>query len=327
MPILDASDFQPSRKYRSAHYSTLVPYLFGSFPKIEFRRERIDTADGDFLDIDYAGSGSKKLAVILHGLEGNSSASYNLLSGTKFLEKGWDLACPNYRGCSGELNRRFQMYNSGTTDDLDLVLRHVTHGYETVSVIGISLGGNLVLKYAGEGVYEIPKNVHSFVSVSAPVHLSNASQALKKRENWIYQWNFLRTLLWKVYRKSKQFPGRIDTSKIWKTTNLFLFDEYFTAPMFGYASAEDYYSACMSIQFLDEINIPTLLLNAQNDPFLGDLCFPYEIADRSSHFHLCAPAYGGHVGFAYARNDRSYLVQRISSFVDQYVPSSVLSTD
>jgi len=315
MPIIDAADFNPTGAYRNGHYNTFIPYLFGSIPKIPYQRERITTPDNDFLDLDYHKAGHHRLAIILHGLEGSSKSSYVRLIAAKLIQEGWDILCPNYRGCSGEMNRQLIMYNSGTTDDLDQIIRYATTGYETVSLIGVSLGGNLALKYMGEGKFEIPDNLNSVVAVSAPVDLADGSKELLKPYNYIYQLNFLLTLRYKIQRKAFQFPGKVNRMKLFKTFNLYDFDEYFTAPIFGYESADDYYADAMSLQHLDTIKQPTLILNALDDPFLGDNCYPTDIASTSDILHLLTPKYGGHVGFARSRNDRDFMLDHIVSFI------------
>ena len=320
MPIIDTSDFVPTVLYKNSHYNTFIPYLFGKSSDLTYKRKRIRTKDGDFLDIDCLSGGFRRLAIICHGLEGSSSSSYVRLMAKSMSELEWDVQCPNYRGCSGEMNLKLQMYNSGTTSDLDDIITHGVKGYDEVTLIGFSLGGNLVLKYAGEGIYNIPTSVKTIVAVSAPIHLSNSSQALLKPSNYLYQLNFLMTLFGKIRKKAKQFPGALNTSKLWRTYNLYDFDEHFTAPIFGYNSAEDYYADAMSLQFLETIRQPTLIINAGDDPFLGPLCYPYEIAKNSNIIHLMVPKYGGHVGFARTLNDRSFMLDQINSFVSKSHP-------
>lgn len=315
MPIIDGSDFTPVRRFRNGHYNTFIPSLFYDNPVVDYQRYRLDTPDHDFLDIDESLVGSSKAVVICHGLEGSSSSGYMLHFADYFNKKGWDVICPNYRGCSGVINQQLRMYNSGTTDDIDLVVRKTAESYQNVVLIGFSLGGNLVLKYLGEQKYNIPDNVDCGVAISAPVHLSNASQELLRMQNFAYQIRFLATLIKKAIAKKKQFPKEVDLSKIYKMYNLYQFDNYFTAPIYGYRDAEDYYEQNSSLPLIPHLERPALLINALDDPFLGELCYPYNEASNSDLFHFCAPKYGGHVGFAKDQSDRQWMKNKALDFI------------
>ena len=314
MPILDGSDFNPPWMFKNGHVNSMYPYFLSSTKDPKFERERIETPDNDFLDLDFIRSGNQRLVLLCHGLEGSSDSNYIKHYANHLDQQGYDVLAINYRGCSGEMNRQFLMYNSGKTDDLDWVIRHVLSDYDQIFLIGFSLGGNLILKYLGDGHFPISEKVKKAVAVSVPVHLSDASQQLLKPSNYLYQIKFLKTLRRKVRLKHRQFPDKIDPKYLLKTWNLYLFDEYFTAPMFGYKNAEDYYAQNQSIQFLDGIQTPTLIVNAKDDPFLGPKCFPYEHAERSSTIQLCVPNYGGHVGFVKGSQDRKWLDDHIIRF-------------
>lgn len=307
MPIIDGSEFIADGWYQNGHYNTFIPALFLTNPAVVYSRQRILTPDDDFLDVDFSKVGSSRVAVICHGLEGDTSSGYVKHFVDFYNNQGWDVIAPNYRGCSGEMNRQLRMYNSGTTDDLHFIIDHTTKEYKEVVLIGFSLGGNLVLKYLGEHVYTIPGNVLGGIAISAPVHLSNASQQLLKAENIAYQVRFLRSLINKILQKKRQFPDQISLKPLLKTYNLYQFDQYFTAPIYGYKDAEDYYNQNSSLQFLHQLERPALLVNAVDDPFLGDLCYPQAIAEKSSDFFYCQPFDGGHVGFAKNSKDRDWL--------------------
>jgi len=307
--------FVPPRRYRNGHYNTIVPTLFGRKPKVNYIRERIPTPDDDFLDLDYITNGHKRLAVLCHGLEGDSSSIYMLVFAQHLSKIGWDILALNYRGCSGVPNKQLRSYNSGTTDDLHTAIRHRHGDYDEIAIIGFSLGGNLALKYAGEGIFDLSSKIKSVVAISTPVHLSDASKKLLSWDNKVYQLRFLRSLTSKIIQKKKQFPDDIDLRYLAQCTNLYKFDDLYTAPMYGYADAEEYYAKNQSIQWLNNISIPSLIVNAKDDPFLGPKCYPHDLIRPIENVHLLTPKYGGHVGFAYNRNDRSWLLDTTVSFI------------
>jgi len=315
MPLISGADFIPVKRFRNGHYNTFIPALLYRNPKVNYTRKRITTPDDDFIDIDYSKVGSKKAVIILHGLEGDSSSGYMLHFTDYYNRQGYDVICPNYRGCSGEINKQIRMYNSGTTDDLHLVVKTVIAPYDHVDIIGFSLGGNQVLKYLGEQLYDIPKSLRKGVAISAPVHLHNASLELLRLQNFAYQIRFIASLWKKALAKKRQFPDQIKLQLL-KMWNLYRFDEYFTAPIYGYKDAKDYYDSNSSLQFLETLEKPTLLINSYDDPFLGDLCYPVELAQDSNNFYLCATEYGGHVGFAKDGSDRNWFKEKTLSFLE-----------
>ncbi len=314
MPLISGDDFIPAKRFRNGHYNTFIPALFYKNPEVHFDRTRIKTPDDDFLDVDSAKVDSNKAIIIFHGLEGSSKSGYILHFTEYFNRQGYDVICPNYRGCSGEMNKQLRMYNSGTTDDLHHMVVETAKSYDRVDIIGFSLGGNLILKYLGEQVYELPENLGRGVAISAPVHLHNSSLALLRPQNFAYQIRFVMSLWSKAIAKKKQYPKEVKLP-LWKMWNLYRFDEYFTAPVYGYANAKDYYDNNASIQFLDTLERPALLINSYDDPFLGDLCYPTDIAERSENFYLLATQYGGHVGFARDSKDRNWFKEKSLSFL------------
>ena len=315
MQKLSDTLFAPRGLYRHGHLSTIIPSVFGKKPRISYQRERLDLADGDFIDLDRLYGQRDKLMILCHGLEGSSSSIYMLIFAHHFHQLGWDIIAMNYRGCSGEMNRSLTMYNSGTTGDLHEVIVEKSRDYRKVALIGFSLGGNLVLKYLGEQKHPVDSRIAAGVAISVPVHLSDASQELLKKQNVIYQYKFLKTLTSKIREKKKQFPDDISLKYLSRVNNLYDFDQYYTAPLFGYSDAEDYYSSNQSIQWLHQIDIPSLIINARNDPFLGPLCYPSDIVKGLENVDLLVPEYGGHVGFAYSWSDRSWLLKNVEEFL------------
>ena len=317
MPVVKALDFIPDGKYKNGHYNTLISNVFGRRPNIMFERSRIDTPDDDFLDLDFIRSGASRLMVLCHGLEGSSASNYILVFAEHFHRLGWDILAMNYRGCSGEMNKQLQMYNSGSSGDLHLSIESISSDYDEIVIVGFSLGGNITLKYLGERIHNISDKIKAAVAISTPVHLSDASQQLLKRDNFLYQIKFVTSLSKKIIKKKRQFPDKVELRHLLKTTNLYKFDDYYTAPIFGYENAEEYYAKNQSIQWLHQIEIPSLIINAEDDPFLGPLCYPTDLVSDLQSVHLCVPKYGGHVGFVQSKDDRSWLLEKVARFIEQ----------
>lgn len=297
MPILTSDNYRPTWPFHNGHLNTIYPALFRKQKKLPWRRHRLATPDDDFIDIYFLENGNSRLAFLLHGLEGSSASQYILGTADALAQNGWDVAAVNHRGCSGEINRQARMYHSGATDDVQLEIDFLEKKYESLALVGFSLGGNMVLKYAGENGVHISPKIKKVVAVSVPVDLSACSQELKKKSNWIYDRRFLNRLEEKVKLKHLQYPEIYPLERLKKINTLWDFDEYFTSIIHGFNGAEDYYAKCNSLQFLENIKVPTLILNAQDDPFLAPTCFPYELAEASEHVHLLASRYGGHCGF------------------------------
>lgn len=314
MPIL-TSTYEAPVWLRSGHLQTVLRALIPPRAVPKSRRERLELDDGDFLDLDWwqTGDGSR-LAVICHGLEGSSEALYVRECAASLLAEGWSVLAWNCRGCSGEPNRLVRSYHSGGTDDLDAVIRHALSGsrVKRLALVGFSLGGNLVLKYAGERGEAC--HVDSVVAVSAPVDLASSAEVLDRAiGNRYYLFRFLKTLAGKVRAKSERFPGQVD-SRAWKGVRTIReIDEFYTGPVHGFADAEDYWANCSARGFLASVCVPSLLVSAVDDPLLAGPSFPREIAEQSPHFFLEAPATGGHVAFL---GRKAWLGRRIVSFVD-----------
>ncbi len=270
------------------------------------RRLRFELSDGDFIDIDTHQTGNKKLLILIHGLEGSTQSKYMMGATQHFSQLGWDVLALHQRSCSGELNRLPQLYHHGITTDIQEVLGHFAPQYESVFLTGFSLGGNQVLKFLGQPTSQIPKNLVAAAAISAPIYLPTCVIKIHQIQQWVYHKMFLDELKIKISQKAKQFPDLIDVSKLPHTKTLYDFDNFFTAPLFGFENGQDYYNKASSLPFLKGIKIPTLLLSAQDDPMLSEDCFPSEIAAEHRFLHLCAPKYGGHVGF-YNNLKKNYL--------------------
>jgi len=298
MPVLESNGYNPGFLLRNGHLNTIFPALFRKDKNLPYQRERITTPDDDFLDIDYLRGGFGRVAFVLHGLEGSSSSQYAQGAADIFHENGWDIALINHRSCSGEMNRQRRMYHSGVTDDPHTVIQLLKKDYDEIIMVGFSLGGNMALKYVGEQAANIDPAIKCAVAVSVPIDLHSCSLRIISPSNVIYDKRFLKSLRNKVYLKHQQFPDTFDTGLLKHVKNLWDFDEYFTAPLHGFDGAMGYYKTCSSLPLLKDIRVPTLLINALDDPMLGETCYPYPIAENSEFLHFMTPKHGGHCGFA-----------------------------
>lgn len=302
MPLIEKSTYRPPAWLRGGHFQTIHPALFRKVAPVTLRRERLELDDGDFLDLEWSGGGSSRLAILCHGLEGRPRAAYMQGMARALAERGWDVLTWAFRGCGAEPNRLASFYHSGKTEDLDTVVRHVSrvHPASKIDLVGFSLGGNLILKYVGERGAEISPKIHRAVAFSVPCELACSSAKLSQWQNRIYMERFLRTLRAKVREKHPRFPAELDITGLERMRTFAEFDGRFTAPLHGFADAEDYWKRSSCRQFLSGISIPTLLITAANDPILGPACYPHKEAVESATFHLETPAEGGHCGFGAA---------------------------
>jgi predicted alpha/beta-fold hydrolase len=283
---------------RGQHWETMIPGILRSPKKITPSNEIIDTPDGDFLELDWYKRDSSTLVILSHGLEGSSTKAYMKGMAKIFIDNKIDALCWNYRGCGSKMNDKPKLYHSGATYDLSTVIDHaIKNGYEKIVLIGFSLGGNITLKYVGENGADIPNQVIASIAFSTPVDLDAGCVQISKRGNWHYSKRFMLKLKEKVRLKHKQFPDIINLNGLEQINDIRTFDDIYTGPLHGFANAEDYYSKCSSKQFLKDIAIPTLIVNAENDPFLPKECYPYEQAAQNPNITFEAPVHGGHVGF------------------------------
>ncbi len=293
----NVDEYKPFYPFRNGQFNTIYTALFRKPLSPSWQRARVETDDGDFFDIDQLFSNNKNLAILLHGLEGSSSSQYMLGLSSCLHQDSYDVIAVNHRSCSGEMNRLKTMYNSGFTHDLHHLISQYESNYTSIFIIGFSLGGNIVLKYVNDAVYPISPKIKRVVGVSVPIDLSGSLQEIIKPKNFLYDRMFKKSLMDKLKQKHKQFPEAVPIHKIDEVKTLWHIDEFFTGPMHGYDGAEHYYASCSALPFLVNTRIPTLLINAQDDPFLSGACYPYRFSDDHPYFSLLAPKYGGHVGF------------------------------
>ncbi|MFZ2989620.1 YheT family hydrolase [Ideonella sp.] len=269
-----------------------------------FARERWDTPDGDFIDVDLrpAADPAAPWLVLFHGLEGSSSSQYAQAFAEAAAERGWSYAVPHFRGCSGELNRAPRAYHSGDHVEIDWILRRLRERTaQPLRVVGISLGGNALLRWAGEQGEQAATVATSVAAVCSPLDLAAGGHAIGRGLNrQIYTRMFLRSMKPKALAKLVQHPGLFDEDRMRAARDLYEFDQLFTAPLHGFASTEDYWARASAKPHLGRIRIPALALNARNDPFIPAGSLP--VASGVSRFvSLWQPPHGGHVGFPFGR--------------------------
>ncbi|MCK8602770.1 YheT family hydrolase [Desulfoferrobacter suflitae] len=298
MPLFSPSSYSPPPFFSHGHVQTIFPALFRKVHGVSYQRERISTPDDDFLDLDWSTTGANRLAILSHGLEGNSNRSYILGMARALNRRGWDALAWNFRGCSGEPNRSIRFYHSGATEDLHAVVAHVEarKSYAAIVLIGFSMGGNITLKYLGERSPHIAA-LKAAVAFSVPCDLRAGSIKMAEFSNTIYMIRFLRTLHHKIRNKMRLMPAQINDIGYRQIKTFQQFDDRYTAPLHGFENAQDYYRKASCKQFLKNISIPALLINARNDPFLAPSCFPLAEAQHNPNLYLEIPESGGHVGF------------------------------
>lgn len=299
------------------HAQTLWPLTVRLRPEA-MRRERWDTPDGDFIDVDHVdGPAEAPQVVLFHGLEGSSRSHYAIGLAQAVRAAGWRLAMPHFRGCSGELNRRPRAYHSGDSEEIDWILArlHAGNGGRPLFAVGISLGGNALLKWAGERGAEAARRVQAIASVCAPLDLAACGHHLGRGFNLLYTRHFLHTLKSRSRARLSLFPGLYDSDRMLRAFTLYEFDAAVTVPMHGFASVDDYWRRASSKLWLGGIRVPALVLNARNDPFLPARHLP-QAHEVGPGVRLEYPSAGGHVGFVTGRfpGQLYWLPQRLLHF-------------
>ena len=302
------------------HLQTLYPFFFSLLKQPPYRRERWELDDGDFIDLDWLDSAhTSPIVVLFHGLEGHSRGHYARSLMAKLQTLGWRGVTPHFRGCSGTPNRLPRAYHAGDVAEIDMIVRRLKteHPDTPLYAVGVSLGGNALLKWLGEQGSGANSVIEKAVAVSAPVDLVAAGRALDKGFNRLYVQHFLSTLKPKALQKLDRFPALFDRHLLRKACTLYKFDDLVTAPLHGYKNVDDYWTKASSKPGLKNIRVPTLLINARNDPFLPAtaLPFPDQVA---SCVTLEFPQEGGHVGFLSGTfpGNLNWLPARIGDFLD-----------
>ena len=297
------------------HLQTIVGALSPA-PRVAFSRETWETPDGDFIEVDRAGApDAKRLLVLFHGLEGSSRSHYARAIAAQALERGWRFALPHFRGCSGKPNRLPRAYHSGDSDEADWILRRFAEEADAraLCAAGVSLGGNVLLKWLGERGAQAARTVRCAAAVSAPIDLAAAGNALDRGFNRrTYTRVFLATLKAKAFAKLALGHLPIEQRRLARTRTLREFDDMITAPLHGFRDTDDYWTRAASAPWLARIEVPTLVLNARNDPFLPAAALERAARGAASSVVLEFPHTGGHAGFP--GRDR-WLARRVLDFL------------
>lgn len=304
-------DYKPPLWLRNGHVQSVWPTLFRKVAIAEPVREVLPTDDGDELHLDWYRQGSDRLAVLSHGLEGHSRRPYMLGLARALLNDGWDVLAWNFRSCGGVMNHQPRFYHSGATGDLDRVVQHgLARGYKTAFLSGFSMGGNLTLLYLGQQSEQVDSRICGAATYSVPCDLAGSADTLALPSRRIYMQRFLRDLQVKMEEKSKRFPELIDVSGFGNIRSFHEFDDRYTAPLHGFRDAQDYWASCSALWKLKDIRVPSLIVNAADDPFLSRQCFPESREQLGAHVRLESPRWGGHVGFVEHARDGYYWSER-----------------
>tara|TARA_R110000868_G_scaffold14661_10_gene67877 strand:- start:2791 stop:3756 length:966 start_codon:yes stop_codon:yes gene_type:complete len=307
MPWIEQSSYKPPPLFSNGHLQTLYPYFFRKIKDLEYKRIRLETQCGDFLDVDLSIVGSEELLIISHGLEGSSDSQYIKGMARLFNKDGKDVLAWNMRSCSGELNRLPGFYHAGMTDDLELMISYAqSQGYKKISLVGFSLGANLTSLYLGKKGNDLPPEITSAVVFSAPCDLGKSAEKISRVKYRFYLESFLITMRQKILEKSKVMDLGVDLAGIDKIKSFQEFDDRFTGPLHGFKNGQHYYEDVSCKKWLKNIKVPTLIINAKDDPFLTKECFPIEEARQNKNLYLEIPKTGGHVGFVSFNSQQLY---------------------
>nr|WP_243843921.1 hydrolase [Paraburkholderia caballeronis] len=309
------------------HAQTIVPALFSRLPDVAYRRERWDTPDGDFIELDWANDAATPapppdapLFVLFHGLEGGSGSHYARALTAAAQARGWHAVIPHFRSCSGPLNLLPRFYHLADANEVDWVLRRLAAQHRgPVVAAGVSLGGNVLLHWLAQRREEASV-VAAAAAISAPLDVHAGGAMLSRGFGMVYTRSFLKTLKVKAMRKLEQYPGLFDPQAMLASRTMFEFDDVVTAPLHGFRNAHDYWTRATVRPLLGEIVVPTLVLNARNDPFLPGRVLPAR-ADVGPAVELDQPKHGGHVGFMTGPFPGRYqwLTQRVLGYFAPFV--------
>ena len=316
-----ASRFEPAWWLPGGNLQTLWPFFFRRQPQLKLSRERLELPDGDFVDLCLTANAGAPVVAVFHGLEGSINSHYvkPLLAAVE--QRGWHGVFMHFRGCSGEHNRLPRSYHSGDTADIGFLIERLHKRFPgiPIAVAGYSLGGNALLKYLGEA--NRSNMVHAAIAVSVPYVLAEGAKRLRKGFSRIYQRRLLDLLKQKITAKFRSGDCPVELAGVAEMNDFFSFDDAVTAPLHGFTGADDYYTRSSSRQFLESVNVPTLLLHARDDPFMTEAVLP-SAAELSESVQLELADRGGHIGFVSGRTPGRavyWLEQRMINFFDEYL--------
>lgn len=319
MPLIPSSYSGPPAYQYNGHLQTIIPGLIRTVTGVIYERERLTLSDGDFVDLDWIDVRQNRLVILTHGLEGDSSRQYIRGTAKLFAQHNYDVLAWNCRSCSGEMNQAFRLYNHGEIGDLGEVIHHAlqTKAYREIVLVGYSMGGNITLKYLGVNSSQLHNSIKCGIAISAPTDLGASAVLLDRPSNRFYRNRFMKKLVVKLSQKADRFPGRLDMNKLGQVKQWRDFDEFFSAPINNYRNADDFYTQASAVNFMADVAVPTLLLNAQNDPLLSPECSPVWLSKNHPYLFLEIPRGGGHVGFQVARDTHTYAERRALAFAQR----------
>ncbi|MBI4005753.1 MAG: hydrolase [Gammaproteobacteria bacterium] len=320
--MIRTSCFRPAWWLRGAHAQTIWPSFTRHLPALKLEWERLELPENDFLDLVWTAQKAGPIVIVLHGLEGSINSHYAKGILYSLHNNSWRAVFMHFRGCSGTHNRKARSYHSGETGDLRFLIRtlHARHPDSLLAAIGFSLGGNTLLKYLGED--QDNAILRAAVAISVPFELSAGADRLNQGFSKLYQWHLLKRLQKKIidkFRVRNDAPFSIKDVPNWNTFHLF--DNFVTAPLHGFKSSEHYYSTCSSRQYLPLIKVPTLILHAEDDPFLTPDAIPRDV-ELPDNVILELSKGGGHVGFISGHlpwQSCYWLEERVPEFLRGYI--------
>lgn len=315
MPYLKNSTYKAPWYLRAGHLSTIYSGALKRVSTLNYRRQRCELADGDFLDIDCAGSAKERLVILCHGLGGSSQSTYVNSAAHYFLKHDYAVYAWNNRSCSGELNRLPLLYHHASVEDLDAVVKQgISDGFKAIYLLGFSMGGAQILNYFGR--LSVPDEVKAGAAISAPISIAGSTQKIASGFSRIYEKRFVKKMRLIVEAKAEQFPKRIDFEAAHQIKSFEDLAKAFIVPIHGYKSLEDYNEAVSPQNHLSKITTPTLLLNALDDPILGNQAYPVELAKNHPDLWLETPKHGGHCGFPQVGTNYAFSEVRALTFFE-----------
>jgi predicted alpha/beta-fold hydrolase len=320
MPLVE-SNYRAPLLLANAHVQTCLPSLFRKVTDVRYEREFLDLPDGAFLRLDWSRVGARRLAILSHGWEGHTRRAYVLGMVRALNRAGWDCLAWLFRWCDGVVNRTPTCTHNGAVEDVRAVVDHAlaTGAYDTVALVGFSMGGNLNLNYLGREPERVPAEVRASVGFSVPAHLDGSAKALGRTANCFYHRRFLKSLCDKIHRMAAAFPEQVDATGVEEIASLTVFDDRYTAPLHGFVDAADYRRRSSSLAVLPRVRVPSLIVDAANDSFLSPECYPYEVCRENPNLYLEVPATGGHCGFIDWSGDEYWSEARARSFLAEAI--------
>ncbi|HPK10117.1 MAG TPA: alpha/beta fold hydrolase [Saprospiraceae bacterium] len=309
--------YRPVFWLKNAHINTIYPHYFRKQNRPDYFRDYYTTDDGDFIEVDKILKGSKKVLLLLHGLEGSSDSQYIIGIVDALKDSPLDIWAMNHRSCSGKMNHSTTLYHSGFVEDVRMLLNELRPKYDEIIIVGYSLGGNMALKYMG--TEENHDKIGQVFAVSVPLDLKESSKKLSTLGNRMYVIKFLETLIPKMKEKAIQHPDLFTSKELNSIKSMTDFDNIVTSRLFGFKDAQDYYNKANSLQNLSDIKIPTTIIAAEDDPFLAEAAYPIKEVKSNKNLSLVLTKYGGHVGFCYHNRKKYWLEDYLKSRIEQYI--------